>query len=189
MKKKLLTQEALSKVLAAGKKESTASAASGDDVQTGTTEEAAVETTAAEQSHDDTADDGIAELAAAQAQVTELTAGVAERDERITALQTELDGLRSQLETERKQAAEQLTPFKELVAEFTSGMRTALDLADVDMTAMDNAQLLAEYKRTSEAFEKSYPVGGVTTGTVAAEEKKTPVMDSTFAGKVAALGF
>jgi pyrimidine deaminase RibD-like protein len=57
---------------------------------------------------------------------------------------------------------------KGIVVSQISKMRTAMSLAQVDMSTLDLYAVLVEYSAAAESFTKSFPVGGVVTK---AEEK------------------
>lgn len=185
MKKKVLSPEALA-ALADSAKKADAEAAAAVEGQELESQEP-VEPKAEGESHVEAeGSEGEGELPAPTAE--EIKAELsAQHEAAIIALNaTHAEAMESaKAQLEKEIAAKQ--EFKDIVAGHISVMRTALFLADVDLSAMDDSMLLKEYQAICSTFEKSLPVGGVVPK---AEAKAEPAkMSNREVGAVNALGF
>lgn len=126
-------------------------------------------------------------------------------EEKFTALSAEFGALK---ETSEKSVAEaeaklveatvstekleaSVTSLKDIVAGTLSGMRTALDLAEVDVSDMSAETLVKEFKATEEKFLKSLPSGPVVPEVTGKDEEKDSKVINTItdAAAYASLGF
>ena len=124
-------------------------------------------------------------------------------EEKFTALATEFEEHKKEvaektLEAEAKLAeavalAEPLeatiTSLKEVVAGTLMGMRTALDLAEVDVSVMDATTLVTEFKATEASFLKNLPSGPVVPEESGNEREVKVINTINDASAYAGLGF
>lgn len=182
MKKKILTKEALMALTAKA-----AEANAGVDIDPVIPEvketeanEGTQEVEAAAEGTPDVQVDAV-DIEAVKAEVA------ASFEEKITALEAEYAEKLATATAGIEAAEVAKDKFKEIVAGYVGTMRTALFLAEVDLTAMSDDSLLAEHDSVVQTFEKSLPVGGVVPK-AEAEVKKEKFTNKDI-GAVKALGF
>lgn len=178
MKKTVLSPEALAKVLGTTPEPSAAEVEIPAAVETPETAPVASETAPAVPEE---AAKMTAELTAQAAQIADLTKQV--EDGKLA-----LESLKVDVAKQAEEAKAAAKPLADIVAGQISQMRTALSLAEVDVTAWTPEALVKEYQAVSESFMKSLPVGSV----VPKEEGNQAVKainSNHDASKIKALGF
>ncbi len=140
------------------------------------TAEETTEETTSEETAEDTDDSKLAELVQAEFDDYRLTT-----DAETTELKEKLEASEAKYDTA-------LDGLKDIVVGQIAKMRTALNIAKVDMSDWDIDAVVAEYDSTKDAFVKALPVGSVIPEK---KEKKTknPVSSSLDASNVKSLGF
>ena len=125
----------------------------------------------------------VAELTEATTKVTELEAKVAELEAKVS----DIAAVEAMAGAKVKAATEEAEEYRGIVVGHIATMRTALNLAAVDMSNWTNEAVLREYNSIADSFEKALPEGSQVPESQPAEQK--PTMSSLDAGKFNQLGF
>jgi type V secretory pathway adhesin AidA len=188
MKKKLLSSEALAALVKGPAVPTPEPGADAGDQQIETTIETPAEPSADSEAEAETdvqaeLEAKVAELTEAATKVTELEAKVAELEAKVS----DIAAVEAMAGAKVKAATEEAEVYRGIVVGHIATMRTALNLAAVDMANWTNEAVLREYNSIADSFEKALPEGSQVPESQPAEQK--PTMSSLDAGKFNQLGF
>jgi len=94
----------------------------------------------------------------------------------------------AKLEDKLKETVEAMSPLKEIAAKAVNNMRIALNTQTLDLSAMQSAQLVAEYNSTLSMFQANFKAGGISAGDADKSTKKVETIDPKFKAQVRATG-
>ncbi len=180
---KIISKAAIAALVTAGKNEAPAANATEEEVDVRTEEEILAEETSAETSEPEgketPPDKEFAEL---QGKNETLEADLAALTDKFEALEQKMSGMEAA-------HAEDLKAFNGIITAQINGMRVALSLTSVDMSAFSSQQVLAEYDAVLKTYESSLPVGGVVPNEEGNGKEEKPVVTRESVNAIKNLGF